>query len=92
MLSPSPRCSPAVGDAAPAPVQPVPHQQGEENPAGLGLRVWTAEGGCCSALHQGLLQGQLWSPLIPAAKLCSDALHHETQSLADSTCPLPARS
>lgn len=32
-----PRCSPAVRDAAPAPVQPLPHQQGKENPPGPGL-------------------------------------------------------
>lgn len=37
MLSPVPLCLPAVGDAAPAPVQSVPHQQGEENPPGPGV-------------------------------------------------------
>lgn len=47
-----------------------------------------------SALHQGLLQGQLWSPLGPLGakrrvwpQLLS--LHHETQSLADSSYLLP---
>lgn len=40
----APRCSPVVGDASAAPIQPLPHQQGEENPPGLGLRVWATEG------------------------------------------------
>lgn len=37
MLSHIPCCSPTVRDAAPAPVQPLPHQQGEENSSGPGL-------------------------------------------------------
>lgn len=85
MLSPSPRCSPAVGDAAAAPVQPVPHQQGEENPAGLGLRVRAAEGGCW-----GLCSAPRASP--EAALEPTDSSRSKVQGLATSALPPPRDS
>jgi len=50
MLSPCATLSLAVRNAAPAPVQPLPHQQGEENPPGPGLRVRATKGERCGAL------------------------------------------